>query len=258
MTYSILGTGNMAGFLLRRLSGCGHSCAGIWGRNRDKALALALAWNVPVYGELAAVNDGPDICFLALSDDALEEVAAQLSFRSTLLVHLSGTAGLGLLERGAAHCGALWPVFSILKNDPIAHNNFPVVWEGNGTTARRMLAALAVDIGNNGYEASTGQRRALHLAAVFANNFTNYLCGVAQDICGTEQLPTALLSPILQQTLERAQRLPARSVQTGPARRGDSKTLDAQRALLAGHSDWLHVYNALSAAIGAQAGNNEQ
>lgn len=248
MTYYLIGSGNMAWFLASRMQSGGHTCVGIWGRNAGATMALAREYNLPLLQSLADIHDGPDACLLAVSDSAIEEVAAGLSFNATVLIHHSGSAAAGILGKSLLQ-GIVWPVYSILKKEIPLHRNFPCVWEANTKNARRVVQEVCVAISGIQYEAALGQRQWMHLTAVMGNNFTNYLLGMCADICTQHQLPFNLLQPILQQTLDRINTAHPRDVQTGPARRNDLTTIRTQMDMLQDNPHWQSVYFALTDAI---------
>jgi len=248
MTYYLIGSGNMAWFLASRMQAGGHTCVGVWGRNFNAVAALAQEYRLPILQSFAEVHDGPDACLLAVSDNAIQEIAAQVSFNSTVLIHHSGGAAAGILGNSTLQ-GIVWPVYSILKKEIPVHRNFPCVWEANNANARRVVQEICNSISSIQYEAALGQRPWLHLTAVMGNNFTNYLLGMCADICAQQNLPFNLLQPILQQTLDRVNTANPRDVQTGPARRGDDQTIASQIELLRENPYWQTVYFALSDAI---------
>ncbi len=248
MTYYLIGSGNMAWFLAARMQSGGHTCVGLWARNQAAGTALARVYNLPLLQSLLEIHDGPDACLLAVSDAAIEEVAGQLAFNTTVLIHHSGSASAGILGRSLLQ-GIAWPVYSILKKDMPVHRNFPCVWEANSTNARRTVQDVCAAISGIQYEAATGQRQWLHLTAVAGNNFTNYLLGMCADICAQHNLPFNLLQPILQQTLDRVNTAHPRTLQTGPARRNDEPTIHKHLEMLHENPYWQAVYSALTDAI---------
>jgi predicted short-subunit dehydrogenase-like oxidoreductase (DUF2520 family) len=250
MNYAIVGTGNTAAFLLQRLSAAGHTCSGIWGRSATKAAELAREAYVPTYLDLSEILDGVDVCFLAVSDDAVAEIASKFRFSQTVLVHCAGSIDASVLSAGAQEYGVLWPVFSIRKDALPAHNGFPCIWEAVGRRARRLIETLADGLGTTPVQATSAQRAVLHLSAVMGANFFNHLLAICQQMLRTEGFSLSLLSPILQQTLEAAgSAQDVRALQTGPARRRDAATMEKHLRMLKDQPQWAAVYKAISASI---------
>ena len=209
---------------------------------------MAQPYNIPLLSQLSALHDGPDACLLAVADSAVANIATQLSFKSTVVLHHAGGVPLQALQPNM-NIGVAWPVYSILKYDLPVHRQFPCVWEANTDRARSVALQVCQAMSGIQYEADSEQRKWLHMTAVISNNFTNYLLGMCATICKEQQLPFSLLQPILQQTIDRVNTYDPATVQTGPARRGDTATIDHHMALLQHNPYWQAVYAALSAAI---------
>ncbi|MEI8280430.1 MAG: Rossmann-like and DUF2520 domain-containing protein [Bacteroidota bacterium] len=249
MKYSIIGTGNMAWFLAQRLTEAGHKCTGIYGRNAHNARQLAEELDTTTFPTLSGVSDGNDICFIAVTDHAIPDITSQLYFKHTTLVHTAGSVAMDVLAPHAAHYGVLWPIGSILKYSLPKDNNIPCVWEASSDTAKAQLLLAAQAISHTSYEANSTQRLWLHLTAVMSSNFTNHLMAVCEQICAEQQLPFTILLPILHQIIDRASDKSPHDLQTGPARRGDTSTIQKHLQLLQIHPQWAQVYKALTTSI---------
>lgn len=249
MTVAIIGTGNMAWFLAQRLLQSGHSVSGLYGRDPGQVRLLAREYHLPVYSSLSAIQDGPDACIIAVADHAVGQVCSQLQFRETMLLHTAGALPSSVLESSARLYGVLWPVYSLLKHDLPVHRDIPCAWEGNSGKAAALAQSLAEAIGNLPFQASSEQRKWLHLCAVVENNFVNHLMAISESICKEQNLPVQVLQPLLMQTFQRNQLFPATETQTGPARRGDYASQKAHLSLLGGKPEWQQVYEAISRSI---------
>jgi predicted short-subunit dehydrogenase-like oxidoreductase (DUF2520 family) len=250
MIYSIIGTGNMAWFLAKRLTAAGHQCAGLYGRNPDAVEALAASINSDIYTKSGHVRDGDsDICFLAVSDHAIEEVAEKIHLEKTILVHTSGSVSINAIAASAKDHAVLWPVYSIAKSNLPNHRNIPCAWDASSAKAKKHLLTIAHGITDILFETKDEQRLWLHMSAVISNNFTNHLLTICEQICKEHDVPFSALSPIIEQTFESVKRGSPYKIQTGPARRGDWSTIQKHLALLDGKKEWRDVYNALSTSI---------
>ena len=249
MTYTLIGTGNMAWLLASRMMAAGHTCLGIWGRSAAATDELCEAYSLPRLTPLSAVNDGPDACIIAVSDAAIGDVAKSLSLRHTTLLHTGGSVPMRVLETSSAHSGVVWPVYSIRKTALPTHRAFPALIEGNSHTSWEVARSVAKAICDTSYEASSAQREWLHLGAVIANNFVNHLLGIAGDIAASQAMPISLLQPLIEQTISNLRTLPPAQSQTGPARRGDAITMQHHAHMLAAHPEWQELYRTVSASI---------
>lgn len=258
MTYYIAGSGNMAWFLVQRLTDAGHTCNGIYGRNKEKVAELAAAYQLPICQNPEDIQDDADVCILAIADKAIKEIAEKLSFEKTVLIHNAGGADMGLLANAARHYGVLWFIYSIVRQELPGHRQVPCVYEASSLEAKIKLKELAACITNLYYETDGGSRKRLHLGAVFANNFTNHMMAVAEQLCTVNNMPFALLQPIMQQTFERIKGSSPAGLQTGPARRNDENTMTEHMALLAGNPALQHMYEAINQSIKAMYNNSSE
>ena len=110
--------------------------------------------------------------------------------------------------------------------------NVPVFVEWNGAKAKSILSTLAHDISNKVNEVSSEQREKYHLAAVFANNFTNLMYGLADDYITQQKLDFKYLLPIIKETALRLEDGRPSEWQTGPAKRGDKKVIEKHLQLI--------------------------
>jgi predicted short-subunit dehydrogenase-like oxidoreductase (DUF2520 family) len=249
MNYNLIGAGNVAWFFGRRLKEKGHICSGVYGRNARSVSALAKEVYSPNFGSLLDVKDDADICIMAVSDTAIEELAHQISLKNSVLVHTAGSVSIGTLSNSASDYGVIWPVYSILKNDLPIHRQIPFVWEASSEKAKQQILMVTNAISDITYEVKGEQRRWLHLAAVMGNNFTNYLISVCELICKEQNISFSILLPILQQTFDRIKLVSPSDVQTGPAKRGDHNTINKHLDILRNHPDWQDLYKSLSLSI---------
>jgi predicted short-subunit dehydrogenase-like oxidoreductase (DUF2520 family) len=80
------------------------------------------------------------------------------------------------------------------------------------------LTALANSLSQRVYQYSSKQRQTLHLAAVFACNFSNYCYDMAKQVVDAEQVDFSLLFPLILETASKAVANDPKEMQTGPAR----------------------------------------
>jgi len=249
MTYTIIGTGNMAWFLTQRLHAAGCRCMGVYGRDKTEAMALSEAVSAPLIHQLQHIREGmADCCIIAVTDTAIAEVASKLPLSETVIIHTAGSVPLDAIP--TLNSAALWCVYSILRRDLPDHRNIPVICEAGTERAMNIVLEAAHAITDIVHKATWQQRQFLHLTAVLSNNFVNHLIAISQKICGDHQIPFSLLNPIIQQTFERVHHGgdPA-ELQSGPARRGDRNTIQRHMLLLQNQPHWKYMYECISASI---------
>ncbi|RYD56471.1 MAG: DUF2520 domain-containing protein [Sphingobacteriales bacterium] len=258
MTFYIIGSGNMAWFLVTRLTGAGHVCKGVYSRNHDTGSQLADAFGLKQLSSPEEIQDDADCCIMAIADGAIDEVVKRLSLSNTVLLHTAGAASINLLSSATQHYGVLWLIYSIVKNNLPEHRQIPCAYEYSDTRAKEVIQQLANSITDITYEADGTSRKWLHLCAVLSNNFTNHMMAITDELCRREGIPFDMLRPILSQTFERTTTTPPRALQTGPARRNDEKTMTSHMKMLDDHPEWQRIYQAVNESIKAMYKSGNQ
>lgn len=241
----IIGTGNAAHHLLKALSQAGHEITAVYGRNAETAALFGNEHHCLIVNDISNFPDS-DIIILAVSDDAIANIELHVP-DSCLLVHCSGMADIQDLKRFKRY-GVFYPLQTMSKHIPLKYSDIPFCIEANETNDQAILIQLAKSISTHVYEISSEQRRVLHLAAVFANNFSNAMYVMAKDICEQYQLPFELLKPLILETAHKAVWYGPEKAQTGPAKRGDAITMQTHLDLL--NSEKLkEIYQLISTHI---------
>jgi predicted short-subunit dehydrogenase-like oxidoreductase (DUF2520 family) len=259
MQISFVGSGNVAWHLAPALEVAGHQIVEVYSRDTRNARRLvSKLYDTQVAPDLDFAESEAQLIILAISDDAIEEVVSKMVFpENCILVHTSGTKSLDLLQKAVAiysdvpvKTGVFYPLQTFSKETAIVFDNIPLCIESADFDTQQKLVALAHDISNVVYLVDSEERKVLHIAAVFACNFTNHLLAISKQILDKEDLDFNLLKPLIQETIRKA--LAANdpvSVQTGPARRNDQKTLDKHEDYLQTSPSWQHLYRILSESI---------
>jgi predicted short-subunit dehydrogenase-like oxidoreductase (DUF2520 family) len=172
-----------------------------------------------------------DLYIIAVSDDAIAEVSSALPFENRLVAHTSGTVALDSLNSNNRRA-VFYPLQTFSKDKPIDFKSVPVCLEAENETDVQILKQLAHSISNAIYEINSEQRKALHVAAVFVNNFVNYLYQMGNEICDANAIPFEILKPLIQETANKIATLSPKNAQTGPAKRNDLKTIAAHEEFL--------------------------
>lgn len=248
-TFTIIGSGNIAWFISQRLVHNGWQCNGVYSRNAASAKALSTTINAPIINSLPTINDDIALCcIIAVPDQAISSVASSLVLQKTTVVHTAGSVSLDLLP--FSNKGVLWPIYSITQQEDITtHKDIPIIVEAANTAAEQTIKAMAEAISNQVVLTTWAQRQWLHLSAVIGNNFTNHLVAICMQICKEQQLDFSLLQPILKQTFDRFINSNPLQTQTGPAKRGDTSTMEKHFLLLQQHPLWQEVYKNISTSI---------
>jgi predicted short-subunit dehydrogenase-like oxidoreductase (DUF2520 family) len=259
---ALLGAGRVAGQLAPALAQSGHQVVAVWSRQQASAAAVAR----PLH---AAALSGPapdftaapaaDLYLLAVPDDAAAGVLAAARWPVGVLVaHTSGTLPLSLFgAQPALRGGVFYPLQTFSPGRRIDWPAVPLCLEAADEAGLAVLTAVGESLSQRVLRVATAQRQQLHVAAVFASNFTNHLLGLADALLAEAHLPTDLLTPLVRETVDKALRNPPFAVQTGPAIRRDAATIAAHTAALAAHPAWQALYSQLTASIQAAAATGQ-
>ena len=163
-----------------------------------------------------------ELTIVTVSDDAIGSVSSQIS--NDFVVHTSGSVPLSALKNNTRK-GVFYPLQTFSKDKKVDFTQVPFCLEATTETDLKLLETLANYLGQKIYHIDSEQRKAIHVAAVFANNFTNHLYKIAQDICDTHQVPFEILHPLIIETADKIKVLPPALAQTGPAIRKDEATI---------------------------------
>ncbi len=165
-----------------------------------------------------------DLYILAVSDDAIASVSSQLPFENRLVVHTSGSVSIDALDKKNRN-GIFYPLQTFSKKAEIDLSQIPICLESETESDFEFLKEVAETVSRNTYKINSEQRKALHIAAVFVNNFTNNLYQIGNEICNNNNLPFEILKPLIQETANKVMTLSPKDAQTGPAIRNDQQTI---------------------------------
>lgn len=249
MDIVLIGSGNVAHHIGAGLQKAGHRIVQVYSRNPDHARMLADSLHCDATHSLHEVRTDADLYILAVSDQAIVDVVEQLpaTWQGTV-VHTSGATPMGLLGKWPKH-GVIYPPQSLTKDVSTDLSRIPFAIEGNTPEVTDFLSNVLRALAPLSFEATSEQRLALHIAAVFANNFSNALYQIAFDILSDQNLSVELIRPIiLESALKVQQRLP-QEVQTGPARRNDVLTMQKHLDYIKQKPNWQTIYQIISQFI---------
>jgi predicted short-subunit dehydrogenase-like oxidoreductase (DUF2520 family) len=249
MRITIIGSGNVATHLSAAFKNAGHAIVQVYSRDMHNASLLAYHVKTEAIDNLEQIKPETDLFVIAVKDDAIEPIAADLVQYNKLIVHTSGATSLQTLQKHTQNAGVFYPLQTFSKTRELNFNTVPLCIEGADEKITSTLNELAYTVSQNVYRVSSEQRKTLHLAAVFACNFPNYLYHVSQQLLAEKQLPFDLLRPLILETAEKIQEhLPA-DAQTGPAVRNDEKTMASHLEQLHENPDLQAIYQLLSQGI---------
>jgi predicted short-subunit dehydrogenase-like oxidoreductase (DUF2520 family) len=249
MRITIIGSGNVATHLAAAFKNAGHAIVQVYSRDIQHASLLAYHVKAEAIDDLTHITPETDLFVIAVKDDTIETVVSALAKHQKLIVHTSGATDLQTLLKYTQHAGVFYPLQTFSKTKEVNFNAVPLCIEGANDQITSQLNELAYTITQNVYRINSEERKTLHLAAVFANNFPNYLYNMAQQLLEERQLPFDLLRPLILETAAKVQQHLPGEVQTGPAIRNDEKTMATHLQQLAGKPELQELYQLLSQGI---------
>ena len=202
--------------------------------------------NIPFTDDISKLMDA-DVYIIGIPDDAIAPFSESLPFQNKLIVHTSGGVGMNQLSNKNRR-GVFYPLQTFSKQREVDFRNIPICIEAQDSKDLELLRNLGETISENVVEISSEKRVKLHLAAVFVNNFVNYLYAIGSDILDNENLPFDLLKPLISETASKIETLSPLEAQTGPARRNDKKTIEKHLKLLEG-SPYSQFYELFTKAL---------
>lgn len=249
MDIVIIGSGNVAAVLGRKFKAAGHHIVQIYSRNASAASELAYEWDTESTNYKSLINKNADVYLIAVSDDAIDDVAGYLRLPGKVVAHTAASVPKEVLKNITAHYGVLYPLQS-LRKEMTTLPDVPLFVDGSDDTAKRKLEELARTVSSeNVGEAGDDARCKLHVAAVVVSNFTNHLYKLAEDYCRKEGIDFKQLLPLIEETALRLKAVSPAAAQTGPAIRHDKETIQKHLDLLNNHPQLKNIYILLTESI---------
>lgn len=248
MRICLIGSGNTATVLGKLCKHAGHVVVQVFGRNKDTAEKLAESLEAEAVLSWQQITRDADIYLIALPDNMLSNVHEYLRVTKGIVVHTAGSVSMEVLKEVAPNYGVLYPLQS-LKTSESHIGKIPFLIDGNTIENKTLLMDFASTLSSIVSIANNEQRLYLHLAAVWVNNFSNYLFTEAWDICQEKGVDFNMLLPLMEHTVGRLKFSPPAAMQTGPSIRGDQNTIERHLNLLSGKPRAQELYRTLSEVI---------
>lgn len=241
---SILGGGNVATHLVKEFARHPEiKLVQIYNRSLDKIVDLERF--APITDDVSKLKKA-DIFIIAVSDDAIIQLANKIPFKKALVVHTSGSTPMQALPNKRK--GVFYPFQTFSKQKKVDFKKIPILLEADNKKDLELLKGLAKLFSDEVQEVHSSQRKALHIAGVFVSNFVNHLYVQADRLLKEHQLSFDLLKPLILEVAEKVQTLPPEMAQTGPAVRGDYKVVNKHLESLK-NPEQRKIYKLMSEAI---------
>jgi predicted short-subunit dehydrogenase-like oxidoreductase (DUF2520 family) len=253
---SFIGAGALGGGLARLLHTQGYTIAEIVARNSAGARRRASKLAREVGAEVATLESAKllcDVLWLAVPDEAIEDVARAVAERETLpriVLHASGALSSGALQALAArgmHTGSAHPMMTFVAGEPPSLKGAWFAVEGS-RGAVQAARAMARKLGANSFTIEPASKTLYHAFGAMLSPMLAAELEAAERLglrAGISQKDVRrIMQPIVERTISNVLRKGAPDSFSGPLARGDVLTVAAHLAAL-GASPEASVYRAL-------------
>ena len=242
---TIIGSGNVAQHLIQAFSKSDEvELVQVVARNKEAVSQLISSEKI--ISNLTDLKE-VDLFLIAVSDDAIQSVSSEIPFQNKLVAHSSGSVAMDDLDDKNRKAG-FYPLQTFSKTKEVDFKTIPICLEATNDEDLKILETVAKSISDKVYNINSEQRKALHIAAVFVNNFTNHLYQIGNEICIANNLSFDLLKPLIQESANKIMTLSPEEAQTGPAKRKDTKTINSHLNFLTDENQ-KEIYKLLTKSI---------
>ena len=223
----ILGSGNVASQLIRAFLKIDTiNLKQVYTRNQEDINTLKDS--IDTTNDISLLKQA-DVTIIAVSDDAISSISTHI--KNSFVVHTSGSVDMKSLNN-IGRKGVFYPLQSFSKKKKVDFKNIPICLESETKEDLLKLEELVSLLQSKSYILSSHQRKKIHVAAVFANNFSNHMYTIANEICEKYNIPFDILHPLIEETSDKIKNITPKKAQTGPAKRNDAETIENHLNLL--------------------------
>ncbi|MGB1293879.1 MAG: Rossmann-like and DUF2520 domain-containing protein [Flavobacteriales bacterium] len=230
MKISFIGSGHVATHLSQALFHLNHQIVDVFSRSEENAKVLAKKVGAQSKTSLNKLNLNIDAFIICVPDEHIAEISHALP-KNVVHIHTSGNTNLNVLR--SDKCGVFYPLQTFSKTKEMSFYGVHLLLEANNEMVMTLMQDWGLNLKTQLHFVNSEERKRMHVAAVFACNFSNLMVNFAEDILSEFNLDSKLLLPLIQETTRKLETMSAHSAQTGPAIRRDQKTI----------SDHLNVLN---------------
>jgi predicted short-subunit dehydrogenase-like oxidoreductase (DUF2520 family) len=245
----IIGAGNVATHLATAFKKHNKTVLQIISRSESSAKTLAEKIQCSYSTNIKDCNPNADLYLISVTDNSIKNIVNEFPHRNKFIVHTSGSVAMDLFNDITNDYGVFYPLQTFSKNIELDYSQIPFCIEANTEQNIYFLLQLAGEISENTYRIDFKQRQTLHLAAVFACNFSNHLYSIAYNILEKENITFDILKPLIKETARKIEQTKPRDAQTGPAVRNDEATILKHIEKLNMFEDYQKLYTFMTQSI---------
>ncbi len=244
-----IGSGNLATQLATALKEKGVVISQIYSRTSSNAAILANKLGASYTNDPSEIDEDADMYFYALKDSALSHFLKEANLPNAMHVHTSGSVSLSIFKEKILHYGVFYPLQTFSKNKTVDFSEIPICIEASNSEMQEKLLEIAHLLTEKTYIINSDQRKVLHLAAVFACNFTNYMYDVASEILNDVGIGFEIMQPLITETADKIKTMNPFEAQTGPAVRFDKMIINKHLTMLKLYPKYKGLYKDISKSI---------
>ncbi|MBR4388562.1 MAG: DUF2520 domain-containing protein [Prevotella sp.] len=235
MKITLIGAGNLATNLGMALCKAGHTVSQVFSRTMDSAETLANQIGAQATNNIESVDHDSDIYIVALKDSVVASLLPSLAKgrEDRLFVHTAGSLPADIFKPYFWHYGVVYPMQTFSKSRIVDFRNIPCFIEAESRKSLSYIRQLTASLSERVIELNSEKRRYVHLAAVFACNFSNLCYQLAHKVLETEDIPFDVMLPLIDETARKVHDMSPEEAQTGPAIRYDRNVIDKHMDMLA-------------------------
>ena len=246
----LIGAGHMAYHLGNALKRSNNKLLKVINRSTKGGERLAFELGCSFSTDFSDIPKETDVVIIAVKDDAVKLVAEQISCTGIIVTHTSGSVPMSALENSSDKIGVFYPLQTMHRDVEVDMNEVPFCIEANSKWNEGVLLELARSLSENVQVLTSEQRKISHIAAVFVCNFTNHFYALSEEILEQNGMSLDILKPLIKKTASNILTDHPKALQTGPAKRNDSKVMQEHLDMLENLSPELKkLYEDVSVSI---------
>ncbi len=243
----LIGSGNLATHLSIALNNKGLHFESVWSRNIENAKILSEKIKTNYTNNISELFKKQAIYLICVPDNNINNVAKQLNSSNSILIHTSASTNISVLKKYNANSGVFYPLQTFSKNSTLVNfKNLPIFIEYSNSNVKNLLTNWSKLINAKLYKANSEKRLLIHVAAIFANNFTNHMLAISQELAIQNNIDFELFKPLINETFEKIKKMNPSKSQTGPAIRNDKITIKKHLKVLHNSPDFAKIYSFVS------------
>lgn len=249
---AIIGAGNVAWHLAPVLEDAGHTITEVYARTLKSAeKVVERVYEAIPKDDLDFSESKAQLFILAIRDTAIPEVSDEIILPDgAILIHTAGSVDLDILNcSSASYTGVFYPLQSFTVGKKVDWEELPILVESEDEEILQKLKKLAKSLTNQVYTVRSKDRKGLHVAAVFASNFSNHMIRISEEIMRRQGLDFEMLKPLIIETISKSLQIGAKNAQTGPAIREDYETMEEHHQFLNFNVQIAEIYRIISQDI---------